>query len=146
MWGGRRTGGRRTLIAVAAAAALSASCYSTQEMKVHLDVWPHTPTNCFGAADQVFFDAGFSRIYTAAGANLLYTPRVSALGTHSLGWGIAVWVKASGPLAETCAYDLEAVSIDPQSAAGMWFFSVQRGAEYDQAARDMARRLAASFD
>ena len=136
---------RKAAITLAAAAALSLSCYETKEFKVHIAVSPRAPQSCFDAADQVFFDAGFARIYTSAGANLLYTPRLSPTARHGLGWGIAVWV-TGGPSEARCQYDVEAMSIDPHGGTGLWFFSAQRGAEYDQAVRDMARRLAATAD
>ena len=73
--------------ALTISAALSASCYSTQEMKVHLDVWPHTPTNCFGAADQVFFDAfGLFLVSYSAGVGwVILAPSCAPCRTGRMG-------------------------------------------------------------
>jgi len=146
-----------TLPRVAAALALaigglsSTACYEAKPL--HLTVHTAATTlDCVHTVDRVFFDASYVRMSNVLGPNVFYTPRVSpprqttSTRTGSLGWGIGVWLTERAPQGGTCAFELEGLSPDPACGPTTCPYSPQRGADVDQALRDMTRRLAAAFE
>ena len=146
-----------TLPRVAAALALavgglsSTACYESKPL--HLSVQTAaTSLDCVHTVDQVFFDASYIRMSNVLGPNAFYTPRVSpprqttTTRTLGLGWGIGVWLTARAPQGGSCGFELEGLSPDPGCGGATCPYSPQRGADVDQALRDMTRRLAAAFE
>ena len=128
----------------------STACYEAKPL--HLTVQTAATTlDCARTADRVFFEASYVRLNNVLGPNVFYTPRVgpprqtTSTRNGSLGWGIGVWLTERAPDSGTCGFALEGLSPDP--ACGTTCpFSPQRGADVDQALRDMTRRLAAAFE
>jgi hypothetical protein len=146
----------RTLPRVAAALALTAAglsstaCYEAKPL--HLTVQTAATTlDCARTADRVFFDASYVRMANVLGPNVFYTPRVSppedttSTRNETLGWGIGVWLTERSPQSGSCGFALEGLSADPACGATC-AYSPQRGADVDEALRDMTRRLAAAFE
>ncbi len=138
--------------ALAVAALSSTACYEAKPL--HLSVQTAATTlDCAGTADRVFFDASYVRMSNVLGPNVFYTPRVgpprqtTSTRNGSLGWGIGVWLTARGPQGDhgSCGFELEGLSPDP-ACGPTCPYSPQRGADVDQALRDMTRRLAAAFE
>ncbi len=128
------------LTAVVLSTVLSAGCYSTAQLRVQVQV-PSTSSGvtCVHATDRVFADAGFERVRTVVGPDMFYTPRTNPGATVPLGWGIGAWLDHDNPGA--CALVIEAISADPAPHRAMKPYSTQRGEPFDEAVRDMARRL-----
>ena len=58
-----------------------------------------------------------------------------------LGWGIGVWLKGTAPVdVGRCGFELESLQADPMCGV-QCLYSPQRGPEFDQALKEMARRL-----
>jgi hypothetical protein len=130
----------------------STACYEAKPL--HLTVQTAATTlDCVRTADRVFFDASYVRMSNVLGPNVFYTPRVgpprqtTSTRNGSLGWGIGVWLTERAPQGAdgTCGFALEGLSPDP-ACGPTCPYSPQRGADVDQALRDMTRRLAAAFE
>jgi hypothetical protein len=159
----------RTLPRVAVALGLTATglsptaCYETKPL--HLTVQTAATTlDCARTADRVFFDASYARVSSVLGPNVFYTPRLGPprqpMSTGggirgwepppqppaTLGWGIGVWVTERSPENGSCGFALEGLSPDPACGPTTCAYSSQRGADVDEAVRDMTRRLAAAFE
>ncbi len=126
------------------------ACYESTPL--HLTVQTAaTSLDCARTADRVFFDASYVRMSNVLGPNVFYTPRVSpprhttSTRTASLGWGIGVWLTERAPRSGSCGFALEGLSPDP-TCGPTCPYSPQRGADVDEALRDMTRRLAAAFE
>ena len=129
----------------------STACYEAKPL--HLTVQTAaTSLDCVGTVDRVFFDASYVRMSNVLGPNVFYTPRVgpprqtTSARNVSLGWGIGVWLTAPAPQTGSCGFALEGLSPDPGCGGATCPYSPQRGADVDQALRDMTRRLAAAFE
>ena len=129
----------------------STACYETKPL--HLTVQTAaTSLNCVGTVDRVFFDASYVRMSNVLGPNAFYTPRVGPprlttwARNTSLGWGIGVWLTERDRAEGSCGFALEGLSPDPGCSGPTCPYSPQRGADVDQALRDMTRRLAAAFE
>ena len=137
-------------LALTVAGLSPAGCYEAAPL--HLTVQtPATTLDCARTADRVFFDASYVRMSNVLGPGVFYTPRVSAprqttsTRTGNLGWGIGVWVMERSPQNGSCGFELEGLSPDPDCGPTCPY-SPQRGADVDEALRDMTRRLAAAFE
>ena len=140
----------RAALAIVIGGLSSTACYEAKPL--HLTVQTAATTlDCARTADRVFFDASYVRLNNVLGPNVFYTPRVgpprqtTSTRNGSLGWGIGVWLTERTPEGGTCGFALEGLSSDPACGATCPF-SPQRGADVDQALRDMTRRLAAAFE
>ena len=140
----------RAALAIVIGGLSSTACYEAKPL--HLTVQTAATTlDCARTADRVFFDASYVRLNNVLGPNVFYTPRVgpprqtTSTRNGSLGWGIGVWLTERTPDSGTCGFALEGLSPDPACGATCPF-SPQRGADVDQALRDMTRRLAAAFE
>jgi hypothetical protein len=143
---------RRAPLAIAVVALSSTACYEAKPL--HLTVQTAATTlDCVQIVDRVFFDASYIRMSNVLGPNVFYTPRVSpprqttSTRNGSLGWGIGVWLnhRTPEPNGGTCGFELEGLSPDP-ACGPTCPYSPQRGADVDEALRDMTRRLAAAFE
>ena len=161
----------RALPRTAAALALTvvglspAGCYEAKPL--HLTVQTAATTlDCARTADRVFFDASYMRMSDVLGPNVFYTPRLGPprqpMSTGggirgweppspppaTLGWGIGVWLTERSPQGDrgSCGFQLEGLSPDPASGPTTCAYSSQRGADVDEAVRDMTKRLAAAFE
>ena len=128
----------------------STACYEAKPL--HLSVQTAATTlDCAGTVDRVFFDASYVRMSNVLGPNAFYTPRVgpprqtTSTRNPGLGWGIGVWLRERAPQGGSCGFELEGLSPDP-ACGPTCPYSAQRGADVDQALRDMTRRLAAAFE
>jgi len=140
----------KAALAIVIAGFSSTACYEAKPL--HLTVQTAATTlDCVRTADRVFFDASYVRVSSVLGPNVFYTPRVAPpLQTTStrngnLGWGIGVWLTERAPQGGSCGFELEGLSPDPDCGPTCPY-SAQRGADVDQALRDMTRRLAAAFE
>ena len=140
----------RAALAVVIGGISSTACYEAKPL--HLTVQTAATTlDCVRTADRVFFDASYVRVSSVLGPNVFYTPRVgpprqtTSTRNGSLGWGIGVWLTERAPQGGTCGFELEGLSPDP-ACGPTCPYSAQRGADVDQALRDMTRRLAAAFE
>ncbi len=140
----------RAALAIVIGAFSSTACYEAKPL--HLTVQTAaTALDCARTADRVFFDASYVRVSSVLGPNVFYTPRVSPprqttwRRDSGLGWGIGVWLTERPPQGGTCGFELEGLSPDP-ACGPTCPYSAQRGADVDQALRDMTRRLAAAFE
>jgi hypothetical protein len=125
-----------------------AGCYNMQELRVHL-VSPPSGLQCVETVDRVASEAGYARAPTMGGGpTIFYVPKTAptTLSTTALGWGIGVWMQPHGEHGEDdrCTFELEALGEDP-GCGMMCTLSYQRGAEFDQAVQEFARRLNAAF-
>jgi hypothetical protein len=137
-------------LAIVIGGLCSSACYEAKPL--HLSVQTAATTlDCARTADRVFFDASYVRMSNVLGPNVFYTPRVgpprqtTSTRNGSLGWGIGVWLTERPPQGGTCGFELEGLSPDPGCGATCPY-SAQRGADVDQALRDMTRRLTAAFE
>ncbi len=139
-------------LAIAIGGLSSTACYEAKPL--HLTVQTAATTlDCASTADRVFFDASYVRMSNVLGPSVFYTPRVgpprqtTSTRTGSLGWGIGVWLTERAPQGDhgSCGFALEGLSPDP-ACGPTCPYSSQRGADVDQALRDMTRRLAAAFE
>ena len=138
-------------VALTVVALSPAGCYEAKPL--HLTVQTAATTlDCARTADRVFFDASYMRMSNVLGPNVFYTPRVSAprqtTSTHAggLGWGIGVWLTERSPQSGgSCGFALEGLSPDP-ACGPTCPYALQRGADVDEALRDMTRKLAAAFE
>ena len=140
----------RAALAIVLGGLSSTACYEAKPL--HLTVQTAaTALDCARTADRVFFDASYVRMSNVLGPNVFYTPRVgpprqtTSTRNGSLGWGIGVWLTERGPQRGYCGFELEGLSPDP-ACGPTCPYSPQRGADVDQALRDMTRRLAAAFE
>jgi hypothetical protein len=138
-------------LAIALGGLSSTACYEAKPL--HLTVQTAaTSLDCVGTVDRVFFDASYIRMSNVLGPNAFYTPRVgpprltTSARNVSLGWGIGVWLTERAPQTGSCGFALEGLSPDPGCSGPTCPYSPQRGADVDQALRDMTRRLAAAFE
>jgi hypothetical protein len=132
------------LILLAAALSIGA-CYEATSFRVSVQS-PPTALNCARTADRVFFDAAFERVSSVSGPDLFYRRRISGSGNVGLGWGIAVWMKGQSQQANggRCEFELETLAADP--GCGIQCpYSPQRGADFDDALKDMSHRLSLAF-
>jgi hypothetical protein len=135
---------KRYLILLAAALTVGA-CYEATPFRVSVQS-PPTALNCARTADRVFFDAAFERVSSVSGPDLFYRRRISGSGNVGLGWGIAVWMKGQSQQANggRCEFELETLAADP--GCGIQCpYSPQRGADFDDALKDMSHRLSLAF-
>lgn len=136
--------------ALAIAALSSTACYEAKPLQLSVQT-AATTLDCARTADRVFFDASYVKMSNVLGPHLFYTPRVgpprqtTSTRNGSLGWGIGVWLTEREPQSGTCGFALEGLSPDP-GCGPTCPYSAQRGADVDQALRDMTRRLAAAFE
>ena len=125
------------------------SCYEATPLPLTVQT-AATTLDCARTADWVFFDASYVRMSNVLGPNVFYTPRVSPphnttwARSSNLGWGIGVWLTPQGDH-DSCGFRLEGLSPDP-ACGPTCPYSAQRGADVDEALRDMTRRLAAAFE
>jgi hypothetical protein len=139
-------------LALTVAGLSAAGCYEAKPL--HLTVQtPATALDCARTADRVFFDASYVRMSNVLGPGIFYTPRVSpprqttSTRAGTLGWGIGVWLTERSPQSGACGFALEGLSPDPACGPSPTCpYSPQRGADVDEALRDMTRRLAAAFE
>ena len=137
-------------VALTVAGLSAVGCYEAAPLHLKVQT-PATTLDCARTADRVFFDASYVRMSNVLGPGVFYTPRVSAprqttsTRTGSLGWGIGVWVMERSPQGGSCGFELEGLSPDP-ACGPTCPYSPQRGADVDEALRDMTRRLAAAFE
>jgi hypothetical protein len=143
----------RGTLAIVIGGLSSTACYEAKPL--HLTVQTAATTlDCVRTVDRVFFDASYVRMSNVLGPNVFYTPRVGPSRQttwrreSSLGWGIGVWLTEPGSQRDdgTCGFALEGLSPDPGCSGPTCRYSAQRGADVDQALRDMTRRLAAAFE
>lgn len=132
----------RVLSAAALSAAICLGCYESTALRLEVRS-PATHDDCAATADRVFTEAGFERVRTVAGADMFYTPRMTASSFMALHWGIGAWLNRNEP-SGTCHVALEALSEDP-SASQQRLYTSQRGEYYDSTVRDMAKRLELAF-
>jgi hypothetical protein len=135
--------------AVLIAACLNAAaCYEATSLRVSARS-PAPVADCVQAADDVFKAGWYQRVVHTYGPDLFYSPRMT-LGSSArpaVGWGIGVWIKAKdGPPGEpeVCEYELESLQPGPMCGATQCVYAPQRGAEFDEALKDFARRLGAA--
>jgi hypothetical protein len=140
----------RAALAIVLGGLSSTTCYEAKPL--HLTVQTAATTlDCVHTVDRVFFDASYVRVSSVLGPNVFYTPRVApprlttSTRNGSLGWGIGVWLTDRPPQGGACGFELEGLSPDP-ACGPTCPYSAQRGADVDQALRDMSRRLAAAFE
>ena len=123
-----------------------AGCYDQAPLRVGVQT-PGAIADCAQVADAVFQDAFYQRVINVAGPDLFYSPRLTvAAAPHppTLGWGVGVWIKPrdSSSSAGPCEYELENLQPGPVCSAGQCLYTSQRGADFDQALRSFAQRLA----
>ena len=131
------------------AACLSATgCYESTSLRVTVRT-PGPVVDCAQAADDVFKASWYQRVVHTYGPDLFYSPRMTlgSAARPAVGWGIGVWIKSKdGAAGEgfACEYELE--SLQPGSMCGptQCVYAPQRGAEFDDALKDFARRLSAA--
>ncbi len=126
----------------------SSACYETQELRVRV-VTPSSALACVATIDRVATEAGYARAPTMGGGpTIFYVPKTAptTLSSTALGWGIGVWMQPHGEHGEDdrCTFELEALGEDAGCGL-MCTLSYQRGAEFDQAVQEFARRLNAAF-
>src|ERR1700690_35710 len=133
-------------VAAAVVALSSVGCYEATPFRLSVQS-PSTTVNCAKVADSVFFDAAYERVGNISGPDLFYTPRITVAPRMTptvrpdLGWGIGVWLKGRGSSGGGhCAFELESLQAGPMCGL-QCLYSPQRGTEFDQALKDMARRL-----
>ena len=132
--------------AVLVAACLGASsCYETTALRVSART-PGPVVDCAQAADAIFQDGWYQRVVHTYGPDLFYSPRTSlgAAARPGVGWGIGVWIKTRDVAASggaECEYELESLQPGPVCSATQCVYEAQRGAEFDEAVKDFARRL-----
>ena len=131
------------------AACLSATgCYESTSLRVSVRT-PGPVVDCAQSADDVFKASWYQRVVHTYGPDLFYSPRMT-LGSSArpaVGWGIGVWIKAKdGAPGEgwSCEYELESLQPGPMCGATQCVYAPQRGAEFDEALKDFARRLSAA--
>jgi hypothetical protein len=135
------------LLAAAMAACLSLmGCYEATPLRLSVQS-PSTAVNCARVADGVFFGAAYERMGSISGPDLFYTPRVTVtpqmtpMAQPGLGWGIGVWLKGREPVdGGRCGFELESLQADPMGGLQCLYWP-QRGQAFDQALKEMARRL-----
>jgi hypothetical protein len=135
------------LPALAMAACLSSlGCYEATPFRLSVQS-PSTTVNCARVADGVFFGAAYERMGNVSGPDLFYTPRVNVtslaapMTQPTLGWGIGVWLKGRAPAdGGRCGFELESLQADAMGGLQCLYWP-QRGQEFDQALKEMARRL-----
>jgi hypothetical protein len=120
-------------------------CYDPAPLRVSVQT-PGAIADCAQVADGVFHDASFQRVVNVAGPDLFYTPRFTtgaANQTPALGWGVGVWIKGrDGVSPGPCEFELENLQAGPMCSAAQCMYSPQRGAEFDEALKSFAHRLA----
>ena len=128
------------------AALCLAGCYEATPFRVSAQT-PGPIADCARVADGVFYEAAFQRVRNVVGPDLFYTPRVTPVGVTNppaLGWGIGVWIKGRNGTATAgpCDFELENLQAGPMCSAVQCVYAPQRGAEFDQALKSFAQRLA----
>jgi hypothetical protein len=133
-------------LAVLIAVSVSATgCYESTSLRVTArNAGPIV--DCARAADDVFKASWYQRVVHTFGPDLFYSPRMT-LGSSArpaVGWGIGVWIKArdgAPGAAGGCEYELESLQPGPMCGPTQCVYAPQRGAEFDAAVKDFARRL-----
>ena len=141
---------RRLSLGAAAAVLVAAclgpsACYESTALRVSART-AGPVVDCAQAADAVFQDAWYQRVLHTYGPDLFYSPRTSvgSAARPGVGWGIGVWIRSKDGVAGSvsdCEYDLESLQPGPVCSATQCVYAPQRGAEYDDALKDFARKL-----
>jgi hypothetical protein len=141
----RRLSPGAALVVLIAVSVSAAGCYESTSLRVTArNAGPIV--DCARAADDVFRAGWYQRVVHTFGPDLFYSPRMT-LGSSArpaVGWGIGVWIKARDGAPGTaggCEYELESLQPGPMCGPTQCVYAPQRGAEFDQALKDFARRL-----
>jgi hypothetical protein len=140
----RLSRGAATAVLIVACLSMT-GCYESTSLRVSART-PGPIVDCAQAADAVFTAGWYQRVLHTYGPDLFYSPRmtIGSSARPAVGWGIGVWIKARDGApgeAAVCEYELESLQPGPMCGPTQCVYAPQRGAEFDEALKDFARRL-----